>query len=90
MLHHKWLDIAPNATQQDLIANSFWRLSFVSVNPKLPNYPTPSPLPLGNHKSILQAYDFLFCGKSHLCLMLDSRYKRYHVVFVFLFLTYFT
>ena len=23
MLHHKWLDIVPSATQQDLIANPF-------------------------------------------------------------------
>ena len=25
MLHHKWLDIVPSATQQDLIANPFQR-----------------------------------------------------------------
>ena len=25
MFHHKWLDIVPGATQQDLIANAFWR-----------------------------------------------------------------
>ena len=23
MLHHKWLDVVPSATQQDLIANPF-------------------------------------------------------------------
>ena len=32
MLHHKWLDIVPSATQQDLIANPFQRQSFVSIN----------------------------------------------------------
>ena len=44
MLHHKWLDIVPSATQQDLIANPFQRQEFASVNPKLPIHPTPSPL----------------------------------------------
>ena len=34
-----------------------------------------TPLPLGNHKSILQVHEFLFCGKVHLCHILDSRYK---------------
>ena len=42
---------------------------------------TPLPhLPLGNHRSILQVHDFLFCGKFHLCHILDSRYKWYHMV----------
>ena len=45
MLHHKWLGIVPSATQQDLIANSFQRQEFVSINPKLPNHPTPFPFP---------------------------------------------
>ena len=45
MLHHKWLDIVPSATQQDLTANPFQR-QFASTNAKLPNYPTPSPSPL--------------------------------------------
>ena len=33
---------------------------------------------------------FLFCRYIHLCYILDSTYKWYHVVFVFLFLTYLT
>ena len=44
MLHHKWLDIVPRATQQDLIANPFQREQFVSTNPKLLNHHTPLPL----------------------------------------------
>ena len=36
MLHHKWLDIVPSATEQELIANPFQRQWFVSINPKLP------------------------------------------------------
>ena len=43
MFHHKWLHIVPSATQQDLLANPFRRQSFISINPKLPNHPTPSP-----------------------------------------------
>ena len=33
------------------------------------------PRPLGNHTSVLQVHDFLFCGKVYLCHILDSRYK---------------
>ena len=33
---------------------------------------------------------FLFCRWVHLCHMLDYKYECYHMVFVFLFLTYFT
>ena len=32
-------------------------------------------LSLGNHKSVLHVYGSLFCGKVHLCCILDSRYK---------------
>ena len=46
MLCHKWLDIVPSAIQQDLIANLFQRQQFLSINPKLPIHPTPSPSPL--------------------------------------------
>ena len=49
MLHHKWLDIALRATQQDLTANPFQKQYFASINPKLPIYPIPSPSPLGFH-----------------------------------------
>ena len=58
-----------------------------------PQAPDPShslPLPSGSHKSFLQVHDFLFWGKIHLCYILDSRYQWYHMLFVFLFLTYFT
>ena len=46
MLHHKWLDIVPNAMQQDLIANPLQRQEFTSINPKLPIHPTPFSFPL--------------------------------------------
>ena len=87
LLQYKYLDIVLNATQQDLIVNPF---QVVSNNPKLPIPPIASLSPWGSHKSILQVHDFLLCGKVHLCCILDSSHKWYHMVFVFLFLTYFT
>ena len=91
VLYHKWLDIVSSATQQDLIANPFWRQKSAITNPKLSVHPIPSPSPLATtSKSILQVHDFLFCGKVPLCFILYSSYKRYHMVFVFFFLTYFT
>ena len=46
LLHRKWLDTVPSATQQDLIANPFQRQQSASMNPKHPIHPTPSPSPL--------------------------------------------
>ena len=40
-------------------------------------------LPSGSHKSFLQVHGFLFCGDVHLCWILDSSSKWYHMVFVF-------
>ena len=71
LLQYKYLDIVLNATQQDLLVNSF---QVGSNNPKLPIPPTPSLSP-GGHKPILQVHGFLFCGDVHLCHKLDSRYK---------------
>ena len=47
-------------------------LHLLTPNPHPPHFLL---LPLGNHKSLLQVHDFLFCGKLHLCCILDSRYK---------------
>ena len=44
------------------------------LTPDSQSFPFPR-LPLGSHKSIFQVHDFLFCGKVHLCRILDSRYK---------------
>ena len=41
-------------------------------------------------KICFPAHEFLFCRKFHWCHLLYSRYKRYRVVVVFLFWTYFT
>ena len=71
MLHFKYLDKVLSATYQDLIVNPFQKQLFASVNPKLPLLAPPP----GNHKSILQVHDFLFCGKVHLCHILDTRHK---------------
>ena len=34
----------------------------------------PLPYPLGNHQSVFQVHEFLFCGKVRLCHILDFRY----------------
>ena len=64
VLHCKYLDIVLSAAQQDLIVNP-------PLTPSSQSLPLP-PTSLGNHKSILQVRDFLFCGKVHLCYILDS------------------
>ena len=46
MLHHKWLDTVPRATQQDLIAYQFQRQYATTKTPKFPIHPIPSPSPL--------------------------------------------
>ena len=52
--------------------------------------PLPPPPPPPWQPQVCSPSLFSFCGKVHLCHVLDTRYKWYHVVFVFLFLTYFT
>ena len=63
-----------------------------SHNPKLPNYPLPHFSPLVTISSFSKSVSlFLFCKYIHLYnFFLDSTYKRYHMVFLFLCLTYFT
>ena len=48
--HLKWLDRDPSATQQDPIANPFWRQHSASIYPKLPIPPSPSPPHLATTK----------------------------------------
>ena len=83
MLHHKWLDIVPSAVQWDLIAYPFQRQLFASVNPRFPVHPTPSPLATTSLFS--KSMRFFSCGKVHLCCVLDSRYKWYHMILSFSF-----
>ena len=83
ILHHKWLDMVPCAMEQDLIAYPFQRQYSASINPRLTVHPTPSPSSLANHKSVLQVHEFLFCGEIHLCHIFNSRFKLYHMEFVF-------
>ena len=51
-----------------------------SINPRLPVRPTPSPLATPSLFS--QVHGFLFCGKVHVCCIVDSRYTWCHMVFV--------
>ena len=75
-------------TQHDVIVYPLQRQYFASINHKVSVHPTPFPSPLAT--TSLQVHEFLQCGKVHLCRILDSRYKWYYMVFVFLLLTYFT
>ena len=89
MFHHKWLDIVPVLYSRiSFLIHSKWH----NLNLLTPNSQSihSHSLPLGNHKTVLQVHEFLFCGKFHLCYMLESRQKFYHMVFVFLILTYCT
>ena len=64
---------------------------FILVGPKLPVHPSPTPFTLEiTSLSFMSVSLFLFHRQADLCHMLDSTYKWYHIVFVFLFLTYFT
>ena len=64
LLQYKYLDIALNTTQQDLLVNPF---QVVSDNPKLPILPTPSLSPWVATSLFFKSYDFLFCVKRFIC-----------------------
>ena len=74
---YKWLDTVSWAIQQDLIAYPLQMQQFAS-NPKLPVHPTPFPFPLAFSMSMSL---FLSYRLIHLCHILDSTYKSYHMVF---------
>ena len=87
MFHHKWLDIVPSATQQGPMVNPSRMQHSASIYPKLPVHLTPSPSPTSLFsKSMI----FFSMETVYLCCILDARYEWYHMVFIFLFLTYFT
>ena len=85
MLHRKWLDIVPSAIQPDLTAYQFQRQQFASINPGFPVHLTPSSTSLATTSLFSNPWvSFLWKCSS------DSRCKWNHMVFIFLFLTYFT
>ena len=63
LLQYKYLDTVLNATQQDLLVNSF---QVVSDNPKFPIPPTPSLSPWAA-KSLLSLSMILFSVKMFIC-----------------------
>ena len=79
MLHHKWLDIVPSTTQQDLFANPFQRQQFASVNPKLPIHPIHSPSTL--------AITSLF-SKSMIFFSVD-KLSLYYLFYCFIFILFY-
>ena len=60
---------------------------FSSVNPSLPFYPSPASCP-GNHVCFLHLWlSFCFVNRFICTVSLESTYKQYNVIFVFLWLT---
>ena len=51
------MNIVLGAVELDLVVYPPYILSFASANPKLPIHCFPTPLPLGNHKSILYVHE---------------------------------
>ena len=53
--------------------------------------PPLSSFPPGNHKFVFYNCDTFFFVNKFICtIFLDSTYKQFHMIFVFLCLTYFT
>ena len=84
------LDIDPCAIQQDLIAYPLQLQEFASINPRLSVHPTPSLSPLTNTSLFSESMSSFSVERVSCAILLESRYKGYHMVCVFLFLTYFT
>ena len=85
MLYHRLLNIAPSCFSIPKVIVCIYQLKHPS--PSL--FISPSPLTSTNLFSLSVSL-FLSCRRVLLPHSLDSMYKCYHMVFVFLFLTYFT
>ena len=90
--HYRLLSRVPCATQQVLISYLFYIQQFVYVHATLSLHPSlPFPLPVSSSPFSMSASLVLSCPQvlqNH--YFLDSIYMCQHMVFVFLFLTYFT
>ena len=84
MVCPKRLDIVPCAIQQDLIVI---HSKCNTLHPPTPNSQSiPLPLPQQPQVCSPSLSLFMFCRQVHLCCILGSTYKLYHMVFVFIFL----
>ena len=79
VVHHRTLNTVPCATQEDL-AYPFYVWWFASAVSKLPVLPSSIPH-LGN-PSLLYVCESVFHRYAHLCHILESTYKWYHMVLV--------
>ena len=62
--------------EQDFVVYPSDTQEFASTNPELPVSPSPSPLPLGNHKAVSMFVSLvLFHRQVHLRRILDSTYR---------------
>ena len=91
MVYSMRLDIVPALCRRTLL---FIHSKCNSLHLPAPNFqsiPLPSPLTLGITSLFSVSVSlFLFYRQVHLCHVLHFAYKCYHMLFVFLFLTYFT
>ena len=89
LVYHRMLNIVPCTIQQDLVVYSFSVKYLAFADPKLPIHPFPTlSLPRQLLALSMSMILLLIHIEIHLCHILDSTYKSYRMVFVFL--TYFT
>ena len=88
MFYPKKLDIVPNYVHKTslFIHSKCNHLYVLTPNSQSIPHPPPSPLAITSLFSMSVSL-FLFCRQIHLHHILDSTYKWYYIVFVFLFLT---
>ena len=76
VLHHKWLDIVPSATQQDLTANSLHLLT-----PSTPSIPLPPQFIVGLQCSVnFLLYSKVTLSHTHICTLFFSHYPPSQVI----------
>ena len=89
MFHHNWLSIwfPVLYSRISLLIHFKWN-SFHLLTPDSQSIPLPPPASL--HSLSFMSVIFYVLQIDHLCHILDSMYKWYNILSVFLFLTYFT
>ena len=82
MVYHTVLNRVPCWGSRALWFSHSTCKSWHSLTPNSPLFPPPFSLALGDRQSVLYVNLFLLYRHVHLCHILDSTYKWYHMVFV--------
>ena len=80
MVYHRVMNIVLGAVKLDLVVYPAYILSFASANSKLPIHSFPTPLPLGNHKSILYVHGSVSVSSALFSLSVVSDSLRPHAL----------